>query len=145
MLFYIMLCYVMLCYVILCNVMLCNVMLCYVMLDQILPSTQKSNHFRRQRRHNGINFTFLKCQEYWDFGICTTVHEIIQYTINLYTHAQSYLLTVCKWGTLASRHRRRPGAEFWGDGKKFRRPRFVNDFFRKKFPFSRQKFLMTFF
>src|SRR6218665_2092020 len=42
--------------------------------------------------------------------------------------------------------RRRPGAEFGGDGKKFRRPRFLNDnFFRKNFSFSRPKFLMTFF
>src|SRR6218665_3090198 len=42
-------------------------------------------------------------------------------------------------------HRRRPGAEFGWDRKQFRRPRFLNDFFLgKKFPFSRQKLLMTF-
>src|SRR6218665_65532 len=34
----------------------------------------------------------------------------------------------------------------WGDGKFFRGPRFLNYvFFRKKFPFSPRKFLMTFF
>src|SRR6218665_537810 len=35
----------------------------------------------------------------------------------------------------------------WGDGKSFRGPKFLNDvfFFGKKFPFSRPKFLMTFF
>src|SRR6218665_99188 len=34
----------------------------------------------------------------------------------------------------------------WGDGKIFRGPRFLNDVFsRKKCPFSRSKFLMTFF
>src|SRR6218665_3093528 len=33
-----------------------------------------------------------------------------------------------------------------GDGKKFRGPRYLDDdFFLKKFPFSRPKFLMTFF
>src|SRR6218665_1401033 len=42
--------------------------------------------------------------------------------------------------------RRRPGAEFGGDGKKFRRPKFLNDVVGgKKFPFSRPKILMTFF
>src|SRR6218665_1131525 len=40
---------------------------------------------------------------------------------------------------------RRPGAEF-GGRKIFRGPRlFLNDFFRKEFPFSRPKFSMTFF
>src|SRR6218665_2559654 len=34
----------------------------------------------------------------------------------------------------------------WGDGQKFRGPRFLNDdFFPEKFPFSRPKFLRTFF
>ena len=32
-----------------------------------------------------------------------------------------------------------------GDGKIFRGPKFLNDLLRKKFPFSRPKFLMTFF
>src|SRR6218665_2997477 len=41
---------------------------------------------------------------------------------------------------------RRPGAEFGGDGKFFRGPKFLNEvFFGKKFRFSRQKILMTFF
>src|SRR6218665_4013095 len=40
----------------------------------------------------------------------------------------------------------RPGAEFGEDGKCFSGPRLLNDgFFGKKFPFSGQNFLMTFF
>ena len=45
-----------------------------------------------------------------------------------------------------SSHRRRPGTEFGGDGKNiFADKKFQMAYFRKKFPFSRQKFLMTFF
>ena len=41
---------------------------------------------------------------------------------------------------------KRPGAEFGGDGKNFRGPRFLNDVFSgKNGPFSSPKFLMTFF
>src|SRR6218665_282509 len=40
---------------------------------------------------------------------------------------------------------RRPGAEFGSDNKLFRGPKFLNDVFRKKFPFSWPKFLMTFY
>src|SRR6218665_3872323 len=41
-------------------------------------------------------------------------------------------------------HRWRPGAEF-GGRKQFSPTKFLNDLFRKKFPFSRRKFLMIFF
>src|SRR6218665_1691746 len=64
-------------------------------------------------------------------------------------------LSFCKqWSPLyrtcghcgGSTHWRRPGAEFERDAKKFRGPRFlIDDFFLEKFPFSRPKFLMTFF
>src|SRR6218665_2008616 len=42
-------------------------------------------------------------------------------------------------------HRRRPGAEFGGDGKNFADQDFLMTFFRNKFPFLHLKFLMTFF
>src|SRR6218665_299032 len=37
------------------------------------------------------------------------------------------------------------GAEFGRERKKFPEPNFIINFFRKKFPFQRRKFLMTFF
>jgi len=44
------------------------------------------------------------------------------------------------------RHRRRPGAEFGGDEKKFRRPRFLNDvFLGKTFHFHDKNFWWPFF
>src|SRR6218665_2943683 len=53
---------------------------------------------------------------------------------------------VCHQRFQQQSQRRRPGAEFGGDGKTFRGPRFLNDdFFLQKFPISRPKFLITFF
>ena len=45
---------------------------------------------------------------------------------------------------ICHRHGRRLGAEFGGKENKFRAPKFRMTFFRKNFPFSRRKFLMTF-
>src|SRR6218665_3653520 len=60
--------------------------------------------------------------------------------------SNQYARTNYKCFSLTCRQWRRPGAKFGGDGKIFRGPRFLNDvLFGIKFPFSRLKFLMTFF